>query len=99
MNNYMLKEFFRENLSPANKVMVRGSAMAFAMKKLSSAETQITQALTPEFQPVLAQLLSAQESFCHLTAEEYYLDGLKTGARLMMEILDDTHENLKPIAE
>ena len=99
MNNYMLKKFFRGNLSPTNKVMVRGSAMACAMEKLSSAETQITQALAPELQPALTQLLSAQESFCHLTAEEYYLDGLKTGARLMMEILDDTHENLKPIAE
>ena len=34
-----------------------------------------------------------------IIAEASYIDGFKTGARFMMEILDDARENLKPITE
>lgn len=34
-----------------------------------------------------------------IIAEASYIDGFKTGARFMMEILDDVRENLKPVTE
>ena len=94
----ILKEFYRGNLSPADKQMVKGSEIARAMDELSRAETVLEQSLPPELHPALKRLSDAQLTVNALTAEAYYVDGFKTGAKFMLAIHDDTHENLKPIA-
>ena len=96
MNN-ILKEFYRGNLTPADRQMVKGSEIARAMEELSKAETVLEQSLTPELLPILKQLTDAQITLNAVTAETYYLDGFKTGARFMMAVYDNTYENLKPI--
>ena len=94
----ILKEFYRGNLSPADKQMVKGSGMARAMDELSKSETILEQSLPPELHPVLKRLTEAQITLNDLTAEAYYVDGFKTGAKFMLAIHDDAHDNLKPIA-
>ncbi len=96
MNN-ILKEFYRGNLAPADWQMVKGSEIARAMERLSNAETVLEQSLTPELLPCLKRLTDAQITLNALTAETYYIDGFKTGARFMMDVQDDTYENLGPI--
>lgn len=99
MNNKTLKDFFHGNLTPADKQTVRGSEAARAAAELSDAEDRLAQALPTELQPLLDRFTKAQGRVDVITAEESYIDGFKTGARFMMEILDDTRENLKPITE
>ena len=94
----ILKEFYRGNLSPADKQMVKGSGMARAMDELSKAEELLEQTVSPEFYPILKRLTDAQLTVNALTAEAYYVDGFKTGAKFMLAIHDDAHDNLKPIA-
>lgn len=94
----ILKEFYRGNLSPADKQMVKGSGMARAMDELSKAEELLEQTVSPEFHPILKRLTEAQLTVNALTAEAYYVDGFKTGAKFMLAIHDDAHDNLKPIA-
>lgn len=69
------------------------------MKDLSEAEDLLGQSLPPELRPVLERLTKAQSDLDGIVAETSYIDGFKTGARFMMEILDDASENLKPVAE
>lgn len=95
----ILKEFYHGNLSPADQQMVYGSDAARAVAELSNAENRLTQALPPELQPLMERMTKAQGKVDVIMAEVNYIDGFKTGARLVMEILDDTHENLKPITE
>lgn len=95
----ILKEFFHGNLTPADRQMIHGSAAARAVTELSDAENRLTQALPPELQPLMERMTKAQGKVDVIMAEVNYIDGFKTGARLVMEILDDTHENLKPITE
>lgn len=99
MTNRTLKDFFHGNLAPADKQMVRGSEAARAAAELSDAEALLTQALPTELRPLLDRFTKAQGRVDAIMTEESYIDGFKTGARFMMEILDDTRENLKPIAE
>ena len=94
----ILKEFYRGNLSPADKQMVKGSGMARAMDELSKSETILEQSLPPELHPVMKRFTDAQLTVNDLTAEAYYVDGFKTGARFMLAVHDDGYENLKPIA-
>ena len=98
MSRHILKEFYRGNLSPADKQMVKGSEMARAMDELSKAEEALAQTIPPETQPILKRLTEAQITLNDLTAEAYYVDGFRTGAKFMLAIHDDTSENLKPIA-
>lgn len=95
----ILKEFYHGNLSPADRQMVHGSDAAHAVAELSDSENLLTQALPEELRPLLERMMKAQGKVDIITAETNYIDGFKTGARFVMEILDDTHENLKPIAE
>ena len=93
----ILKEFYCGNLIPAERQIVQGSEFAHAMDELSKAGTVLEQALTPELLPVLKRLTDAQLELNALTAETYYIDGFRTGARFMMAIHDNAYENLKPI--
>lgn len=96
MNN-ILKDFYCGKLTPAERQMVKDSKIAQAMDELSKAETILEQSLTQELLTSLKCLTDAQIKLNALTAEAYYIDGFKTGARFLMAVQDDTYENLEPI--
>lgn len=96
--NSILKDLYRGNVTPADRQIIKGSEVARMMEELSKAEDILQESLAPELLPILKRLTDAQIRIDGLTAEEYYIDGFKTGARFMLEIfLNDTCENLKPI--
>ena len=97
MSTSILNDFYRGNLSPADKRMIRGSEMARAMDDLSKAEELLDRSLAPELRPILKSLTDAQLTVNDLTAEAYFVDGFRTGARFMLAVHDDADENLKPI--
>ena len=99
MYNRTLKSFYHGNLTPTDQQMLHGSDAARAVAELSDAENQLAQVLPPELQSFWNRVTKAQGKVDVIMAEANYIDGFKTGARLIMEILDDTCENLKPIAE
>lgn len=97
MHSQILKDFYSGNLAPAERQMVKGSEIARAVDELSGIEAALEQSIAPELLPVLRQLAHAQTMLNGLTAEAYYVDGFKTGARFMLAIQDDTCEDLKPV--
>lgn len=99
MENQTLKAFYYGNLRPAEQQMVHGSEVVCIAKELSDTEAELKQSLPPDLKSVLDRLVKAQNDLNSIVAETNYLDGFKTGARFMMEILDDTRENLKPVTE
>lgn len=99
MKNKTLKDFYYGNLIPCECQMIRGSEAASVVRRLSDAEAELSRSLLPELQPVLDRFTKAQGDLDGIVAETSYIDGFKTGARFMMEILDDARENLKPVTE
>lgn len=99
MANETIKAFYYGNLTPCEQQMIRGSEATRVTKSLSDAENLLSQSLPPDLLPVLDRLTRAQQELDSIVAETSYIDGFKTGARFMMEILDDAHENLKPVTE
>lgn len=97
MSNEMLKAFYYGNLTPSDRQMIRGSESDRIARELSDAESLLAQVLFPEHKPALDRLVKAQGRLDSIVAEASYIDGFKTGARLIMEIMDDCRENLKPI--
>lgn len=99
MVNQTLKAFYYGNLRPAEQQMVQGSEVVRIVKELSDTESELKRPLPLDLKSVLDRLVKAQSDLNSIVAEANYLDGFKTGARFMMEILDDTRENLKPVTE
>ena len=99
MANRTLKAFYYGNLRPSERKMIQGSEAIGIAKELSDAEDELDRSLSPDLQPILGRFVKAQSDLNSIVAEVNYLDGFKTGARFMMEILDDTRENLKPVTE
>ncbi len=99
MNNRILKDLFHGNLAPADQQMMPGSDVARAVAELSNAENLLTQTLPHELQPLMDSVMKAQGKVDVIMAETNYINGFKMGALFMMEILDDTHENLKPLTD
>ena len=93
----ILKQFYRGNLSPAERRIVKGSEMARAVDELSKAEAILEQSLAPGLLPVLKRLSDAQLALNDITAEAYFGEGFKIGARIMQAIHDDASVDLKPI--
>ena len=99
MANETLKAFYFGNLTPCERRMVRGSEADRIVKELSEADKLLSQSLPPELRPVLDRLVKAQGDLDSLVAETSYIDGFKTGARFMLEILSDAGGDLKPVTE
>ena len=74
--------------------MVKGSEMARAMKELSDAEEVLERMIPPELRPVLKRMADAQITVNGITAEAYFIDGFKTGARFMLAVHDDANGDL-----
>ena len=79
----IFNELYRGNLSPADKRMVKGSEMARAMKELSDAEEVLERMIPPELRPVPKRMADAQITVNGITAEAYFIDRFKPGARLV----------------
>ena len=97
MSSHILEEFYRGNIIPAERQMVKDSEMARAAAELSEAEALLDQTISPELRPILKRFTDAHITVNDLTAETYYIDGFRTGARFMLDIMDNSHENLEPV--
>lgn len=87
MKDSILKALYRGTLAPWDVRTVWGAADIGAVKERSDAEDQLARPLPPELKPALERLREAQESMDCYVAETGYVDGFKTGARVMLEIL------------
>jgi len=99
MRNATLKEFYYGNLRPADRQMMKGSEINRVAEELSKVEKLLLDAVGEDAIPLLKRHEKAQFALNSITAEASYIDGFKTGARFMLEVLDDAHENLEPISE
>ncbi len=99
MRNKTLKEFYYGNLTPADRQMIKGSEISHVAAELAKVEKLLLEAVGEDAIPLLKRCEKAQSAFNSITAETSYIDGFKTGARFMMDVLDDAHENLEAISE
>ncbi len=97
MSKSILKEFYYGNITPVERQIINGSEVKRVAKELDTAEKQLLAILQPEAVPLMDRYGKLQTELASLTEAEAYVDGFKTGARFVMETLDDSHENLRPI--
>ncbi len=99
MKNRTLKDLYLGNIRPVERQVIRGSKLAKVSRKIVDMETQLKKILCPEALNLLDKMMQAQIKRNAITAEENYVDGFKTGARFVMEIMDDCYDNQEPISD
>ncbi len=87
-----LKEFYYGNVVPAERQLINVSEIRRAAEELDAVENQLRAILQPEAIPLMERYGKLQSELSSLTEADSYVDGFKTGARFMMEILDDSSE-------
>lgn len=99
MPNNILKDFFYGNINPNEKQFDRNSEYGKAAAGLADEEEKLRSMLDPNALSVLDRMISLQCTVTGLTAEGYFIDGLRTGFRLALAILDEEENGLlKPIS-
>lgn len=98
--NNILKDFFYGNINPNEKQFDRNSEYGKAAAGLTDEEEKLRSMLDQEAASVLDKMICLQAAIAGMTAEEYFIDGLRTGFRLALAILDEGENGLlKPISE
>ena len=95
MPNNILKDFFYGNINPNEKQFDRNSEYG-----LADEEEKLRSMLDHETSEILDKMICLQASITGMTAEEYFIDGLRTGFRLALAILDEgKNGSLTPITD
>ena len=99
MPNNILKDFFYGNINPNEKQFDRNSEYGKAAAGLADEEEKLRSMLDQEAATVLDKMICLQAAIAGMTAEEYFIDGLRTGFRLALAILDEEENGFrKPIS-
>lgn len=99
MENDILKEFFYGNINPNEKQFDRNSEYGKAAAGLADEEEKLRSMLDQEASAILDKMICLQATITGMTSEEYFIDGLRTGFRLALAILDERENGLlKPIS-
>lgn len=93
----IIREFYLGNLSPDATAIKRTSELKKAVQEMSEAESFLQEHLDGECLAALERLVSAQLTSGTITAQERYIDGFRTGAKFMLDILEGRSENLVPL--
>ena len=95
----IIHEFYLGNISPDATAIRQTSELERAVQEMSDAESFLRERLDGECLAALGRLVDAQLAASTTTAAERYADGFRTGARFMLDILDGSSENFRPLVQ
>lgn len=93
----ILKEFYLGNLAPDATAIKQTSELRKSVEAMSDAESFLREHLDGECLDALERLVDAQLTTSTTMAQERYIDGFRTGAKFMLDILTGESENLAPL--
>lgn len=93
----IIGEFYLGNIAPDATAIRQTSKLKKAMQEMSDAESFLREHLDGECLAALERLVDAQLTTSTTTAQERYMDGFRTGAKFMLDILTGESENLAPL--
>lgn len=83
----IIDELFYGNITPNERTFVRDSEYGQALEQLTEAEDALRGVLDKEDREALDRLTGAQQTMDAIATREYFTDGFRLGAKLMLDIL------------
>ena len=90
-----LEDLYYGNITPGKQQIVPDSELKRAMDRIARFESQLTEQLDEDGQTILAKLMESQDEADSITALENFILGLRLGARLVAESMDDNDGDIK----
>ena len=87
MNAETLKEIYWGRISPYRNDLPKGSPAYAAYEKALNLEGDILEAIDPDNSRYINELVEAYLEYIDCVKEQLYIDGVRMGGRLMLEIL------------
>ena len=84
----ILEDLYHGNLTVKGQTFQRGTKYARALARITEAEEALGQKLTTEDRPLLAEYAMASAGLTSVSIEEAYIEGFRTGARIMLSVLE-----------
>ena len=85
----ILEELYHGNLTVSGQTFRRGTKYARALARVAETEDTLSQKLTPEDHPLLAEYAMASAGLSSVSIEEAYIKGFRTGAQIMLAVLEE----------
>ena len=85
----ILEDLYHGNLTASGRSFQRGTKYAHALARVTETEDALGQKLTTEDRPLLAEYAMASAGLTSVSLEEAYIEGFRTGARIMLEVLQE----------
>ena len=95
----VIGEFYLGNITPDVTIIKKTYELKKAVQGMADAESFLREHLDSECLAALERLVSAQSTSNTITAQERYMDGFRTGAKFMLDILVGESENLAPLVQ
>lgn len=95
----IIQEFYLGNISPDATAIQQTSELKKAAQEMADAESFLREHLDNECLAALERLIEAQLASSTTTATERYVDGFRTGAKFMLDILDGSSENFRHLTQ
>ena len=85
----ILEDLYHGNLTASGQTFRYGTKYARALARVSETEETLSQKLAPEDHPLLAEYAMASAGLTSVSLEEAYIEGFRTGARIMLAVLEE----------
>ena len=95
----IIREFYLGNISPDATTIKQTSELKKAVQEMANAESFLRERLDGECLAALERLVETQLASSTITAAERYVDGFRTGAKFMLDILDGNSDNFRHLVQ
>ena len=85
----ILEDLYHGNLTASGRSFQCGTKYARALARLAEAEDALGRKLALEDHPLLAEYAMASAGLTSVSLEEAYIEGFRTGARIMLAVLQE----------
>ena len=85
----ILEDLYHGNRTASGQMFRRGIKYARALAWVTETEDTLGRKLAPEDHPLLAEYAMASAGLTSVSLEEAYIEGFRTGARIMLAVLQE----------
>ena len=85
----ILEDLYFGNINPNEKQFVRNSDYDKTIQAIAESEDKLNEFLTGKEKSLFLDYVNAQSKINSITAIEYFTDGFRIGAKIMLEVMSD----------
>ena len=96
---YILKDLWYGNVAPAERMIRKGSQYAKLQKQLVAAEDALREMLSLDGKNIYEEICRKQTEMAQIAECDSFIRGVRIGARLALDIMEDYPSQLPSMSE